>query len=119
MEKERQVVQVKVRAKPRGRDVIRGSGFSFRRSQFACSRGRVARIELVGSPWALAFLEVNLETAIWCSRKRGNHGGRFQELEVGQLVESQVVVGPKPMDCFADPRWCQRLLHRSPSPAGA
>ena len=46
--------------------------------------------ELVGKTLGVAFIEVNSKPASWCSQKRAAVAARFQELEVGQLVEGVV-----------------------------
>ena len=69
--------------------------------------------ELVGKTLGVAFLEVNPETRkLVLSQKRAALAARFQELEVGQLVEGQVV-SVKPYGLFVDLGGVSGLLHQS------
>ena len=69
--------------------------------------------ELVGKSLGVAFLEVNSETRkLVLSEKRAALAARFQELEVGQLVEGQVAA-VKPYGLFVDLGGVSGLLHQS------
>ncbi len=69
--------------------------------------------ELVSKTLGVAFLEVNPETRkLVLSQKRAALAARFQELEVGQLVEGQVV-SVKPYGLFVDLGGVSGLLHQS------
>ena len=69
--------------------------------------------ELVGKTLGVAFLEVNSETRkLVLSQKRAALAARFQELEVGQLVEGQVAA-VKPYGLFIDLGGVSGLLHQS------
>ena len=61
----------------------------------------------------MAFIEVNSETRkLVLSQKRAAVAARFQELEVGQLVEG-VVAAVKPYGLFIDLGGISGLLHQS------
>ena len=70
--------------------------------------------ELVGKTLGVAFLEVNSGTRkLVLSEKRACHvAARFQELEVGQLVEG-LVASVKPYGLFIDLGGISGLLHQS------
>ena len=69
--------------------------------------------ELVGKTVGVAFLEVNSETRkLVLSEKRAAVAARFQDLEVGQLVEGQVAA-VKPYGLFIDLGGISGLLHQS------
>ena len=69
--------------------------------------------ELVGKTLGVAFLEVNSETRkLVLSEKRAAVAARFQDLEVGQLVEGQVAA-VKPYGLFIDLGGISGLLHQS------
>ena len=69
--------------------------------------------ELVGKTLGVAFIEVNSETRkLVLSQKRAAVAARFQELEVGQLVEG-VVAAVKPYGLFIDLGGISGLLHQS------
>ena len=69
--------------------------------------------ELVGKTIGVAFLEVNSETRkLVLSEKRAAVAARFQDLEVGQLVEGQVAA-VKPYGLFIDLGGISGLLHQS------
>jgi small subunit ribosomal protein S1 len=69
--------------------------------------------ELVGKTLGVAFLEVNSGTRkLVLSEKRAATAARFQELEVGQLVEG-LVVSVKPYGLFIDLGGISGLLHQS------
>ena len=69
--------------------------------------------ELVGKTVGVAFLEVNSETRkLVLSEKRAAVAARFQDLEVGQLVEGQVAAF-KPYGLFIDLGGISGLLHQS------
>ena len=69
--------------------------------------------ELVGKTVGVAFLEVNSETRkLVLSEKRAAVAARFQDLEVGQLVEGQVAA-IKPYGLFIDLGGISGLLHQS------
>ena len=68
---------------------------------------------LVGKTVGVAFLEVNPETRkLVLSEKRATTAARFSELEIGQLVEGQVVA-VKPYGFFIDLGGVSGLLHQS------
>ena len=68
---------------------------------------------LVGKTLGVAFLEVNPETRkLVLSEKRAAITARFSELEIGQLVEGQVVA-IKPYGFFVDIGGVSGLLHHS------
>ena len=69
--------------------------------------------ELAGKTLGVAFLEVNPETRkLVLSQKRAALAARFQELQVGQLVEG-LVVSVKPYGLFVDLGGVSGLLHQS------
>ena len=69
--------------------------------------------ELVGKTLGVAFLEVNSGTRkLVLSEKRASVAARFQELEVGQLVEG-LVASVKPYGLFVDLGGISGLLHQS------
>jgi small subunit ribosomal protein S1 len=69
--------------------------------------------ELVGKTLGVAFLEVNSGTRKRVlSEKRAATAARFQELEVGQLVEG-LVASVKPYGLFIDLGGISGLLHQS------
>ena len=69
--------------------------------------------ELVGKTVGVAFLEVKSETRkLVLSEKRAAVAARFQDLEVGQLVEGQVAA-VKPYGLFIDLGGISGLLHQS------
>ena len=69
--------------------------------------------ELVGKTLGVAFLEVNSETRkLVLSEKRAAVAERFQDLEVGQLIEGQVAA-VKPYGLFIDLGGISGLLHQS------
>jgi len=118
MEKDGKVVQVKVSGFNRGGVTcdLEGLRAFIPRSQLL--RGE-SHEELVGQTLGVAFLEVNLETRkLVLSEKRATTAARFQELEVGQLVEGQVVA-VKPYGLFVDLGGVSGLLHRSSVTGGS
>ena len=112
MEKEGKVVQVKVNGFNRGGvtcDLEGLRGF-IPRSQLQNGENHET---LVGKSLGVAFLEVNPETRkLVLSEKRAATAARFAELEVGQLVEGQVVA-VKPYGFFVDLGGVSGLLHQS------
>jgi small subunit ribosomal protein S1 len=112
MEKDGKVVQVKVTGFNRGGvtcDLEGLRGF-IPRSQLNEGDNHEA---LVGKTLGVAFLEVNIEThKLVLSEKRAASAARFTELEVGQLVEGQVV-SLKPYGFFVDLGGVSGLLHHS------
>ncbi len=112
MEKDGKVVQVKVTGFNRGGvtcDLEGLRGF-IPRSQLNEGDNHEA---LVGKTLGAAFLEVNVEThKLVLSEKRAASAARFTELEVGQLVEGQVV-SLKPYGFFIDLGGVSGLLHHS------
>ena len=69
--------------------------------------------ELVGKTLGVAFLEVNSGTRkLVLSEKRAATAARFQDLEVGQLVEG-LVASVKPYGLFIDLGGISGLLHQS------
>jgi len=112
MEKEGKVAQVKVNGFNRGGvtcDLEGLRGF-IPRSQLQDGENHEA---LVGKTLGVAFLEVNPETRkLVLSEKRAATAARFAELEVGQLVEGQVVA-VKPYGFFVDLGGVSGLLHQS------
>ncbi len=112
MEKEGKVVQVKVNGFNRGGvtcDLEGLRGF-IPRSQLQEGENHEA---LVGKTIGAAFLEVNPETRkLVLSEKRAASAALFQNLEVGQLVEGQVV-SIKPYGLFVDLGGVSGLLHQS------
>jgi small subunit ribosomal protein S1 len=118
LEKEGKVVQVKVSGFNRGGvtcDLEGLRGF-IPRSQLNEGENHEA---LVGQTLGVAFLEVNPETRkLVLSEKRAATASRFAELEVGQLVEGQVV-SVKPYGFFVDLGGVSGLLHQSSITGGA
>jgi small subunit ribosomal protein S1 len=112
LEKEGKVVQVKVNGFNRGGvtcDLEGLRGF-IPRSQLQEGENHEA---LVGKTLGAAFLEVNPEThKLVLSEKKAATAALFQNLEVGQLVEGQVV-SVKPYGLFVDLGGISGLLHHS------
>ncbi len=112
LEKEGKVVQVKVNGFNRGGitcDLEGLRGF-IPRSQLQEGENHEA---LVGKTLGAAFLEVNPETRkLVLSEKKAATAALFQNLEVGQLVEGQVVA-IKPYGLFVDLGGVSGLLHQS------
>ncbi|MFZ9279671.1 MAG: S1 RNA-binding domain-containing protein [Vulcanococcus sp.] len=112
LEKEGKVLQVKVNGFNRGGitcDVEGLRGF-VPRSQLQEGENHEA---LVGKTLGVAFLEVNPETRkLVLSEKKAATAALFQNLEVGQLVEGQVVA-VKPYGLFVDLGGVSGLLHQS------
>ncbi len=118
LEKEGKVVQVKVSGFNRGGvtcDLEGLRGF-IPRSQLNEGENHEA---LIGQTLGVAFLEVNAETRkLVLSEKRAATAARFATLEVGQLVEGQVV-SIKPYGFFVDLGGVSGLLHQSSITGGA
>jgi small subunit ribosomal protein S1 len=112
LEKEGKVVQVKVNGFNRGGitcDLEGLRGF-IPRSQLQDGENHEA---LVGKTLGVAFLEVNPDTRkLVLSEKKAATAALFQNLEVGQLVEGQVV-SVKPYGLFVDLGGISGLLHQS------
>ena len=112
LEKEGKVVQVIVNGFNRGGvtcDLEGLRGF-IPRSQLQQGENHQ---ELVGKTLGVAFLEINSETRkLVLSEKRAAVAARFQDLEVGQLVEGQVAA-VKPYGLFIDLGGISGLLHQS------
>jgi small subunit ribosomal protein S1 len=112
LEKEGKVVQVRVNGFNRGGvtcDLEGLRGF-IPRSQLNEGENHEA---LVGKTLGVAFLEVNPETRkLVLSEKKAATAARFATLEVGQLVEGQVV-SIKPYGYFVDLGGVSGLLHHS------
>ena len=112
LEKEGKVVQVKVNGFNRGgvtADLEGLRGF-IPRSQLQEGENHEA---LVGKTLGVAFLEVNPDTRkLVLSEKKAATATLFQNLEVGQLVEGQVVA-VKPYGLFVDLGGISGLLHHS------
>ncbi|MFM7652989.1 MAG: S1 RNA-binding domain-containing protein [Vulcanococcus sp.] len=112
LEKEGKVVQVKANGFNRGGvtcDLEGLRGF-IPRSQLQEGENHEA---LVGKTLGVAFLEVNPETRkLVLSEKKAATAALFQNLEVGQLVEGQVV-SIKPYGLFVDLGGVSGLLHQS------
>ena len=112
LEKEGKVVQVKVNGFNRGGvtcDLEGLRGF-IPRSQLNEGENHEG---LVGRTLGVAFLEVNVDTRkLVLSEKKAATAQRFSELEVGQLVEGQVVA-LKPYGFFIDLGGVSGLLHHS------
>ena len=112
LEKEGKVVQVKVNGFNRGGvtcDLEGLRGF-IPRSQLQDGENHEA---LVGKTLGAAFLEVNPDTRkLVLSEKKAATAALFQNLEVGQLVEGQVVA-IKPYGLFVDLGGISGLLHQS------
>ncbi|MCT0218180.1 S1 RNA-binding domain-containing protein [Synechococcus sp. CS-1329] len=69
--------------------------------------------QLVGTSFAVAFLEVNVDTRkLVLSEKRAASASLLAQLEVGQLVDGQVV-SVKPYGFFVDLGGVSGLLHQS------
>jgi small subunit ribosomal protein S1 len=112
MAKESTVVQVKVNGFNRGGVTCELEGLRgfIPRSQLSEGEHHEA---LVGKTIGVAFLEVNPETRkLVLSEKKAASVSRFRELEVGQLVEGQVVA-IKPYGFFVDLGGVSGLLHHS------
>ena len=112
LEKEGKVVQVKVNGFNRGGVTCELEGLRgfIPRSQLQEGENHEA---LVGKTLGAAFLEVNPETRkLVLSEKRAATAAMFQNLEVGQLVEGQVV-SIKPYGLFVDLGGISGLLHQS------
>lgn len=112
LEKDGKVVQVKVSGFNRGgvtADLEGLRGF-IPRSQLQDGENHEA---LVGKTLGVAFLEVNPETLkLVLSEKKAATAALFTNLEVGQLVEGQVVA-VKPYGLFVDLGGVSGLLHHS------
>ena len=112
LEKDGKVVQVKVSGFNRGgvtADLEGLRGF-IPRSQLQDGENHEA---LVGKTLGVAFLEVNPETRkLVLSEKKATTAALFTNLEVGQLVEGQVVA-VKPYGLFVDLGGVSGLLHHS------
>ena len=112
LEKDGKVVQVKVSGFNRGgvtADLEGLRGF-IPRSQLQDGENHEA---LVGKTLGVAFLEVNPETRkLVLSEKKAATAALFTNLEVGQLVEGQVVA-IKPYGLFVDLGGVSGLLHHS------
>ncbi len=112
MEKDGKVVQVKVTGFNRGGvtcDLEGLRGF-IPRSQLQEGENHEA---LVGKTLGVTFLEVNAETLkLVLSEKKAAKAAKFAELEVGQLVEGQIVA-VKPYGFFVDLGGISGLLHQS------
>ena len=112
LEKEGKVVQVKVNGFNRGGITCELEGLRgfIPRSQLQEGENHEA---LVGKTLGAAFLEVNPETRkLVLSEKKAATAALFQTLEVGQLVEGQVVA-IKPYGLFVDLGGVSGLLHQS------
>ena len=112
LEKEGKVVQVSITGFNRGGvtcDLEGLRGF-IPRSQLQEGENHEA---LVGKTLGVTFLEVNPETRkLVLSEKKAATAALFQNLEVGQLVEGQVV-SVKPYGLFVDLGGVSGLLHHS------
>ena len=112
MEKDGKVVQVKVTGFNRGGvtcDLEGLRGF-IPRSQLLEGENHEA---LVGKSLGVTFLEVNAETLkLVLSEKKAATAAKFSELEIGQLVEGQIVA-VKPYGFFVDLGGISGLLHQS------
>ena len=112
LEKEGKVVQVKVNGFNRGGVTCELEGLRgfIPRSQLQEGENHEA---LVGKTLGAAFLEVNPDTRkLVLSEKKAATAALFQNLEVGQLVEGQVVA-IKPYGLFVDLGGVSGLLHQS------
>lgn len=112
LEKDGKVVQVKITGFNRGGVTgdLEGLRAFIPRSQLQEGENHEA---LVGRTLGLAFLEVNADTRkLVLSEKRAASAARFSDLEVGQLVEGQVV-SVKPYGFFVDLGGVSGLLHHS------
>jgi small subunit ribosomal protein S1 len=118
LEKEGKVVPVRVNGFNRGGvtcDLEGLRGF-IPRSQLNEGENHEA---LMGTTLTVAFLEVNPETRkLVLSEKRAATAAKFAALEVGQLVEGQVVA-VKPYGFFVDLGGVSGLLHHSSLTGGA
>ena len=118
LEKQGKVVQVRINGFNRGGvtcDLEGLRGF-IPRSQLHQGENHEA---LVGSSLTVTFLEVNPETRkLVLSEKKAATAARMAELEVGQLVEGQIV-SVKPYGFFIDLGGVSGLLHHSCVTAGA
>ena len=112
MEKEGKVVQVIVNGFNRGGVTCDLEGLRGFRPRSQLQDGENHQ-ELVGKTLGVAFVEVNSETRkLVLSEKRAAVAARFQDLEVGQLVEGQVAA-VKPYGLFVDLGGISGLLHQS------
>ena len=112
LEKEGKVVQVIVSGFNRGGVTcdLQGLRGFIPRSQLQDGENHQ---ELVGKTLGVAFLEVNSGTRkLVLSEKRASVAARFQELEVGQLVDG-LVASVKPYGLFIDLGGISGLLHQS------
>jgi small subunit ribosomal protein S1 len=112
LEKDGQVVQVKVNGFNRGGVTcdLEGLRGYIPRSQLNEGENHEA---LVGKTIGATFLEVNPETRkLVLSEKKAASAARFAALEIGQLVEGQVVA-VKPYGLFVDLGGVSGLLHQS------
>ena len=112
LEKQGMVVQVKVSGFNRGGVTCELEGLRgfIPRSQLNEGDNHEA---LVGRSLGVVFLEVNPESRkLVLSEKKAATAARFAELEVGQLVEGQVV-SVKPYGFFVDLGGVSGLLHHS------
>ncbi|MCP9849306.1 S1 RNA-binding domain-containing protein [Cyanobium sp. Morenito 9A2] len=118
LEKDGKVVQVKITGFNRGGVTgdLEGLRAFIPRSQLQEGENHEA---LVGRTLGLAFLEVNGDTRkLVLSEKRAAISARFSDLEVGQLVEGQVV-SVKPYGFFVDLGGVSGLLHHSAVTGGS
>lgn len=118
LEKDGKVVQVRVNGFNRGGVTCELEGLRgfIPRSQLNEGENHEA---LMGRTMTVAFLEVNTETRkLVLSEKRAASAAKFAELEVGQLVEGQVVA-VKPYGFFVDLGGVSGLLHHSSVTGGA
>lgn len=118
MEKEGKVVQVKVTGFNRGGVTcdLEGLRAFIPRSQLQDGENHE---QLVGKTLGAAFLEVSADNRkLVLSEKRAATAARFSEIEVGQLVEGQVVA-VKPYGLFVDLGGVSGLLHQSCITGGA
>ena len=117
LEKAGSIVQVKVNGFNRGGitcDLEGLRGF-IPRSQLQNGENHEA---LVGKTLGVTFLEVNPDARkLVLSEKKAASAARFQDLEVGQLVEG-LVVSVKPYGLFIDLGGVSGLLHQSAITAG-
>lgn len=118
MEKEGKVVQVKVTGFNRGGVTcdLEGLRAFIPRSQLQDGENHE---QLVGKTLGAAFLEVSPDNRkLVLSEKRASTAARFSEIEVGQLVDGQVVA-VKPYGLFVDLGGVSGLLHQSCITGGA
>jgi small subunit ribosomal protein S1 len=118
LEKDGKVVQVRINGFNRGGVTCELEGLRgfIPRSQLNEGENHEA---LMGRSLTVAFLEVNAETRkLVLSEKRAASAAKFAELEVGQLVEGQVVA-VKPYGFFVDLGGVSGLLHHSSITGGA